>query len=150
MTKINGTDAFDGPVITINTVDNLGYGYIGINSQNVKVGDDNGSYESKCLRKALATILAVYRDVAMDSYYGEWATVINYPISNTSWAAPRVTDEGYQVAFSVDVNGDPIYTDGMTDEEKYDAALQAALGFFEAAGYTVEDGKLAAAPRARP
>jgi hypothetical protein len=27
----------------------------------------------------------------------------------------------------------------MTDEEKYDAALQAALGFFEAAGYTVQD-----------
>ena len=146
MTEINGTDAFDGPVITINTVDNLGYGYIGINSNNVKVGDDNGSYESKCLRKALATVLSVYRDVAMDSYYGEWATVINYPISNTSWAAPRVTDEGYQVAFSVDVNGDPIYTDGMTDEEKYDAALQAALGYFEAAGYTVEDGKLTAAP----
>ena len=30
--------------------------------------------------------------------------------------------------------------------EKYEAAAQAALGFFEAAGYTVEDGKLTAAP----
>lgn len=34
----------------------------------------------------------------------------------------------------------------MTDEEKFDAALQAALGYFEAAGYTVEDGKVTAAP----
>ena len=34
----------------------------------------------------------------------------------------------------------------MTEDEKYAAALQAALGFFEAAGYTVEDGKLTAAP----
>ena len=90
--------------------------------------------------------MAVYRDVAIDSYYGEWANVINYPISDTSWAAPRVTDDGYQVAFSTDVNGDPIYTDGMSDDDKYAAAKQAALGFFEAAGYTVTDGKLTAAP----
>ena len=34
----------------------------------------------------------------------------------------------------------------MTEEEKYAAALQASLGFFEAAGYTVEDGKVTAAP----
>ena len=32
------------------------------------------------------------------------------------------------------------------DEEKYEAAKQAALGYFEAAGYTVTDGKLTAAP----
>ena len=84
--------------------------------------------------------------MVIDSYYGEYATVINYPISNTSWAAPQVTDEGYQVAFSVDVNGNPIYTDGMTDDEKYAAAKEAALGYFEAAGYTVENGKITAAP----
>jgi peptide/nickel transport system substrate-binding protein len=34
----------------------------------------------------------------------------------------------------------------MTPEEKYVAAEQAALGFFEAAGYTVVDGKVTAAP----
>ena len=146
MAELNGSDTFDGDVITIKTVANLGYGYIGINAKNVCVGDDPASDASKNLRKAIATIYSVYRDVAMDSYYGEWANVINYPISDTSWAAPRVTDEGYKVAFSVDVNGNPIYTDGMTEDEKYAAALQASLGFFEAAGYTVEDGKLTAAP----
>ena len=46
----------------------------------------------------------------------------------------------------MDVEGNPIYTDEMTDDEKFDAALQASLGYFEAAGYTVEDGKLTAAP----
>ena len=104
------------------------------------------SEQSKNLRKAIATILAVYRDEGIDSYYGDSASVINYPISNTSWAAPQVTDDGYQIAYSTDVNGNPIYTDGMSTEEKYEAAAQAALGFFEAAGYTVEDGKLTAAP----
>jgi peptide/nickel transport system substrate-binding protein len=44
------------------------------------------------------------------------------------------------------VNGEPIYTAEMTQEEKYVAAEQAALGFFEAAGFTVEDGKVTAAP----
>ena len=34
----------------------------------------------------------------------------------------------------------------MDDNAKEEAALKAALGFFEAAGYTVTDGKLTAAP----
>ena len=84
--------------------------------------------------------------MVIDSYYGEAAAVINYPISNTSWAAPQKSDADYEVAFSKDVDGNPIYTDGMSDDEKYAAALDAALGFFEAAGYTVTDGKLTAAP----
>ncbi len=135
-----------GSVITTNMVANLGYGYIGFAAKNVCVGGESGSVASKNLRKAIATVISVYRDVSVDSYYGEFANVINYPISDTSWAAPRVTDEGYKVAFSVDVEGNDIYTEGMTAEEKYAAAQKAALGFFEAAGYTVADGKVTAAP----
>ena len=135
-----------GDKITTNTVDNLGYGYIGQNAINVSVGGDGASEASKNLRKAFGTIFAVYRDVAIDSYYGDRASVINYPISNTSWAAPRPADDGYKVAFSVDVNGNDIYTSDMDAEAKYAAAKAAALGFFEAAGYTVQDGKVTAAP----
>ena len=135
-----------GAKITTNMVANLGYGYIGFAAKNVCVGGESGSEASKNLRKAIATVISVYRDVSVDSYYGEFANVINYPISDTSWAAPRVTDEGYKVAFSVDVEGNDIYTEGMTAEEKYAAAEKAALGFFEAAGYTVADGKVTAAP----
>ena len=136
----------NGDVITVNTVDNLGYGYIGMCSKVMNVGGEPDSDASKNLRKAFGTIFSVYRDVAIDSYYGERASVINYPISNTSWAAPQPTDDGYKVAFSTDVEGNDIYTSDMTAEQKYEAAKQAALGFFEAAGYTVEDGKLTAAP----
>ena len=81
-----------GNVITTAMTPNLGYGYVGINAKNVNVGGDSGSEESKNLRKAIATMIAVYRDVAVNSYYGEYANVINYPISDTSWAAPKVTD----------------------------------------------------------
>ena len=142
----NSNGEASGDVLTTALYDNNGYGYIGINSQNVKVGDDPSSEQSKDLRKAIATVISVYRDMVIDSYYGDAASVINYPISNTSWAAPQKSDADYEVAFFKDVDGNAIYTDGMSDDEKYAAALDAALGFFEAAGYTVTDGKLTAAP----
>ncbi len=149
--KANSNGEISGDVLQTDLVANLGYGYVGFNANRVKVGNGNGGDEaSKDLRKAIATVIAVYRDVAVDSYYGEFANVINYPISDTSWAAPRVTDEDYKVAFSVDVDGNDIYTEGMTADERYAAAKQAALGYFEAAGYTVTDGKITAAPADAP
>lgn len=135
-----------GSKITTNLVDNLGYGYIGINAKTVSVGGESDTDASKNLRKAFATIFSVYRDVSIDTYYGDAASVINYPISNTSWAAPQKSDSDYQVAYSVDVDGNPIYTDGMSADDKYAAAAEAALGYLEAAGYTVKDGKVTAAP----
>ncbi len=144
----NGNNELDGPVITTNTVDNLGYGYIGICAKTVNVGGEPDSDASKNLRKAFATMFAVYRDTVINSYYGERASVIQYPISNTSWAAPKPADEGYQIAYSVDAEGNAIYTDAMNDEQRYEAALEAAIGFFKAAGYTWDDaaGKFTAAP----
>ena len=142
---INGGE-LDGDKIITNRVDNLGYGYLGANADTVNVAGEPASDASKNLRKALMTIFSVYRDVNIDSYYGDAASIINYPISNTSWAAPQKSDADYQLAYSTDVDGNPIYTDGMSAEEKYAAASQAALGFLEAAGYTVADGKVTAAP----
>ena len=144
--KANGNDAVTGPKVTTSTVDNLGYGYIGMCANVMKVGDDGASDASKNLRRAFGTVFSVYRDVAIDSYYGERASVINYPISNTSWAAPQPADDGYRVAFSSDVEGNDIFTAEMTADQKYDAALKAALGFLEAAGYKVVDGKVTEAP----
>lgn len=143
---INGADGDDGAIITTRLMDYRGYGYVALAAGNVKVGDDPASQESKDLRKAIMTVLSAYRDEGIDSYYGETASVINYPISNTSWAAPQVTDDGYQIAYSTDVEGNAIYTADMSTEDKYAAALNAALGYFEAAGYTVENGQITAAP----
>ena len=143
---INGVEGEDGPVITTRLKDFRGYGYIALSAKNVNVGGDPASQASKDLRKAIMTVIAAYRDEGIDSYYGDTATVINYPVSNTSWAAPSVTDDGYQIAYSTDVDGNEIYTSDMKSEDKYAAALQAALGYFEAAGYTVENGQITAAP----
>ena len=135
----NSNNELTGDVVTTILVDYRGYGYLGISADLVKVGEDAGSTESKNLRKALMTLLSVYRDTVINSYYGDRASVIQYPISNTSWAAPRPTDEGYQNCYSVDVDGNAIYTEGMNDEQKYEAALQAAIGYLKAAGYTWDE-----------
>ncbi len=143
---INPEGEITGSIITTNKVDNLGYGYIGLNADTINVGGNPSSAESKALRKAIATVLAVYRDVSFESYYGEAASVIQYPISNTSWAAPQASDPDYKIAFSEDPQGNTIYTASMSADDKYAAALEASLAWFEAAGYTVADGKLTAAP----
>ncbi len=146
--SFNSNGEVTGDVVTTYSVANLGYGYIGMNADTMNVAGEPGSDASKNLRKAFATILSVYRDTAIDSYYGDAAAVINYPISTTSWAAPQATDEGYRVAFSVDVDGNDIYTADMDQEAKYEAALQAAIGYLKAAGYTFDEatGKFTEAP----
>jgi len=124
--NINGGDSsLDGSVITTRLIDFRGYGYIALNANNVKVGNDPASEESKDLRKAIMTVIAAYRDEGINSYYGDTASIINYPISNTSWAAPSVTDDGYKIAYSTDVDGNDIYTSDMSGDTKYAAALEA-------------------------
>ncbi len=137
-----------GDTLTTNLIDYRGYGYLGINSNLVSVAGDNGAVESRMLRKAFMTLFSVYRDTVINSYYGDRAAVIQYPISNTSWAAPRPTDEGYQNCYSTDMDGNPIYTEGMSDEQKYEAALTAAIDYLKAAGFTYDEaaGKFTAAP----
>lgn len=142
----NSNGEASGDYIETSLVDNLGYGYIGINASRVKFGRYSESENSKAVRKAYATVFASYREVVVNSYYGDRASVIEYPISNTSWAAPIPTDEGFRVAYSVDVDGQPIYTAGMTAEQKYAAALETAVEFFEAAGYTRTDGQFTTIP----
>lgn len=144
--EINGNGDVNGDVISTFLHDFRGYGYIAAAANKVCVGGEPGSDASKALRKAIFTLISAYRDSGIASYYGDTATVLNYPISTSSWASPNVTDPDYQVAYSVDADGNALYTDGMSDDDKYAAAQQGALTWFEAAGYTVEDGKVTAAP----
>ena len=128
-----------GDTLTTVLVDYRGYGYLGINADLVNINGEPGSDASKALRKGFMTLLSVYRDTVINSYYGDRAAVIQYPISNTSWAAPKPADEGFQTAYSTDVDGNPIYTEGMTEEERYAAAKEAAIGFFKAAGFEYDE-----------
>ena len=85
-------------------VDNLGYGYIGMNAE--RITDVN-------VRKGLMHLMN--RRPAVESYYGELATVIERPMSQVSWA----------------------YPEGATEYYGFDPAK--ALEYFTAAGYTQVD-----------
>ena len=144
----NSNGELVGDKLTTLTTDFLGYGYIGINADNVKVGDDKASDASKALRRGIATLMAVYREPVVYAYYGDRASVIQYPISNTSWAAPKPADEGYNLAYCKDADGNVVITADMTQEEKVAASKEAAISLFKAAGYTFDEasGKFTAAP----
>ena len=135
----NGNGELVGDTIHTVLVDYRGYGYLGINADLVNVDGDPASDASKALRKGFMTLFAVYRDTVINSYYGDRAAVIQYPISNTSWAAPKPADEGYKNAYSVDVDGNDIYDASMSEEQRYEAARQAAIGYFKAAGFTFDE-----------
>ena len=69
--SFNDNGEVTGNVVTTYSVANLGYGYIGLNADTMNVAGEPGSDASKNLRKGFATVLAVYRDTAFDSYYGD-------------------------------------------------------------------------------
>ena len=144
----NSNGELQGDKLTTVATDFLGYGYIGINADNVMVGSDKGSEESKALRRGIATLMSVYRESVVYAYYGDRAAIIQYPISNTSWAAPKPADEGYNLAYSKDADGNVVVTADMTQEEKIAAAKEAAKSLFIAAGYTYDEatGMFTAAP----
>jgi len=126
----------------ISYVDNLGYGYIGINALNVQVGSSVGtinSKESNALRKAFATVIASTRYDTINDYFGDCATIINYPSSNTSWAVVKEGEPNYEYAFVKDVNGNDIYgtiPTNLSSSERSIKAKEAAKGWLQEAGYT--------------
>ena len=135
----NSNGELTGDKITTIAYDFPGYGYIGISAEAVKVGDDPGSRESKALRAAFATLYAVSRETVIAGYFAERASIIQYPVSNASWIAPRPGDEGYRIAYSTDIDGRDIFSSAMGESEKNAAALEAAIGFLKAAGYTWDE-----------
>lgn len=132
--------------LTVTGIDDRRYQSIGFNPERVNIAGDSGSEASRNLRRAFGTMFSVYRDAAISGYPNWSIGRIDSPVSNTFWVVPRPDDENYREAFSEDVNGRSIYTADMTEIQRYEAAYNATLDFFEAAGYTVSGGKVTAAP----
>lgn len=144
-------------VIPVWLLESTNYQYIGLNPQTVNVAGEPGSEASKNLRKGIATVLAACRQLSVDEIVtksieedadngGHNTEVIDYPVSSLCWLVPGRNDPAYEEAFARDVNGQAIDTENMTEEERLKAAGQAALGYFAAAGYTIENGVLTAPP----
>lgn len=122
------------------TINSDGYGFIGINSKTVNIGGEPCSEESVALRKALSTAIYLFRDDSIRNYYGDIGIAVDYPASVSAFV-----DEGY-VPYSMNAVGESLYTDGMTAQVQRAAAKKACLGYFEAAGYTVENERVMSAP----
>lgn len=149
----NADGGLIGESISTVTVDNLGYGYIGMNADTVNVGGVPDGEASRNLRKAFAVLFAVYREDSIDGYFGQRASVIDYPVSNSQYKAPEPGSVEYSPAFSKDLGGNSIYSDDtspveMRPDERYAAALAAAVEYLKAAGYTWDEpaGKFTLAP----
>lgn len=114
------------------------YAYIGINSAAMRVGDDSGSEESKALRKAFATLFAVYRLQAVESVYGEYAEVSSLPLALSSGS----------LDYDLGADGEPLYTAGMTQDARVAQAKAAAVSYLKAAGYIWDEtvGRFTEAP----
>lgn len=146
----NSNKEITGNNVTTSLYDKAGYGYIGISAENVKVGESRNSAESKALRMALATLFAKYRQEAIATYYGDTASVIQYPVSSSSWASPRPGDEDYEEAFSVPKQPvDKKWTAfDLNEEEEDDGTLALVVEYLKKAGFTYdeESGKFTDAP----
>lgn len=145
ITTTNSNGKYNGGTISTRLYDGDSYAYIGINAANVCVDDKKDSTRSKNLRKGLAILLGSNR-YDMVELCTQSSKVINYPASDTSWSVPQTVDEEYQGAFMTDVDGKVIYNSDMTVEERSEAALDAALGYFKLAGYKTKKGKIVSAP----
>lgn len=143
--KLNGGKS-DKQVISVLPYSTPGHGYIGINASTVNINGVADSKESKALRKAFATIFSAYREDAVENYYGDSAAVVDYPISTASWASPQLTDDDGGPAFSVNPKGKKFYDRDDDPQTRHARAKKTALEFFKAAGYTVKDNKVTAAP----
>ncbi len=143
----NSNNSLSGDAILTDMVDDLAYGYIGIQAEQVCVEGEPGSDASRALRHGLAVVFSYFRQEAVGDYFGASANVIDYPMSQTLWASPQKSDSDYETAFSRDLYNNPIYTEDMTQEEQYDAMKKAALDYFRDAGYRVEEGVLTEAPQ---
>lgn len=122
------------------TINSDGYGFIGLNAKTVNVGGIPDSEQSVALRKALATAIYLFRDESVRSYYGDIGIAVDYPSSVSAYIASE------NAPYSQSYAGEQLYTDGMTEQVRRTAAKKACLGFFEAAGYTVENERVTAAP----
>lgn len=141
----NSNGKSNGGSISTRLTDGDRYSYIVINADSVNIDDRGDSTRSKNLRKALATLFASERQYLLEEY-NPASAVINYPNAATSWSVPQPSDEEFARAYSTDKDGDVIYESDMEQEERGQAACEAALGFLKKAGYKVKNGKVVSAP----
>ncbi len=123
---VNG-GVLNGDILNVRSSERMTYGYIGMSADGVSVGNDASSQQSKALRRALATVFAYYRDMAITEYCGTYATVTDeITRSDSVEYAPNTHDNDIPPTES--------------------AMLDAVRECLRIAGYTVSGGQVTASP----
>ena len=141
----NSNGKISGSTISTRFNSDQKYEYVGINSDKVNVAGKTDDKKSKMLRRALATVINVNKEKALE-YYGDAANLIEYPYPSESWLYPDESDEEYKKAFTTDINGEEIYDEDTEYEDRVEAVKKASLEYLQSAGYEVEGDKVIKAP----
>ncbi len=141
----NSNEKLYGNVLSAQFQGNGEYGYIGIHAGNVRVGETGAGKKSRRLRTGLAVVFSAARDALMQDKYHA-VQILQYPAAADSWISPSLNDAGYEKAFSRNVDGTPL-SENPGQEENSQIAAEAALCYFQKAGYTVDEGKITKAPK---
>lgn len=143
--KANSNGKLYGSDINTSFTSDKKFSYVGINAKNVRVANKSESEQSKALRKAIASAISAQRIQRAEELAGK-VKILNYPYTSESWLSPNTGDEDYNRAYSDTIDGEEIYNDDMTDEDKRIAVKDAATKYLEKAGYTFKDGVLESIP----
>ncbi|MCR4780178.1 MAG: hypothetical protein K5876_03680 [Ruminiclostridium sp.] len=130
--------------IGIGKVVSEGYGYAAFDVNVVNVAGEPFSERSCALRKAFAAAVRFYARDSVYDYFGDGAVAAELPCIGNY--VPDTSAEDYISPYTVDVSGEPIFTEEMTKSEARSALKKACLGFLEKAGYTVDEDKVTEAP----
>lgn len=131
--RING-GVLNGDVLSTRPMTDTGTGYLGMSADFVNVNGDPRSDASRHLRTGLMMAFSQYSRLAAENHYGSLIVTPTTPFA--------AEDHFYMV----DADGVPIDLSADLVGNREEIVRQAMLGHFAAAGYTVENGRLVAAP----
>ena len=142
--SVNANNSLHGDKLYIEEIPDLGYCYIGVNADRVKVGENGDSEQSRMLRTALLSAISAFKDIAYQEYFGESVQIIEYPVSPFF----SLTPDEPETAFSKDVSGNAFFQSKDDVMTRYNAAIEAVKGYLKAAGYQYNEntGKFTAPP----
>ena len=142
----NSNGTLRGDHLYVEEIPDLGYCYIGINADRVKVGEDASSQASVMLRKGLLSAISAFKDLAYREYFGSSVAIIEYPASPFFALTPEKSE--YETAYCRDASGSVFFRNTDDVMSRYNAAVEAVKGFFLAAGYEYNEntGKFTDAP----
>ncbi|MBO4838761.1 MAG: hypothetical protein J5493_05260 [Lachnospiraceae bacterium] len=140
----NSNRQLKGDKLYAEEIYDLGYSYMGINLEKIKVGNDPYSDESESLRKALLTSMSVFRDIAYENYFGQSMTLIQYPVSPFFSLEPQKASDAF-VSFP---DGRAVYEAGDSELTRYYPCIDAVKEYLLEAGYRFSEsmGKFTEAP----